>query len=211
MSVVRWLCILFLVSIAPGALAAPVILVLGDSLSAAFGIGEQQGWVSLLRDKLEQNGYPHAVVNASVSGDTTRDALSRLDDTLARHRPDIVIVELGGNDGLRALPLAQVRANLEAMLSQIETAGARALLLGIRIPLNYGAEYAEQFHAMYADLAKQHHAGLVDFFMERVALNANLMQEDGIHPNTAAQPVLLDTLWPALQPLLSQSSGAKPE
>ena len=202
MSVVRWLCILFLVSIAPGALAAPVILVLGDSLSAAFGIGEQQGWVSLLRDKLEQNGYPHAVVNASVSGDTTRDALSRLDDTLARHRPDIVIVELGGNDGLRAFSIDTIRGNLSRILETVRNSGATAILAGMRMPPNYGPVYADAFENLYPDVARATGANLVPFFMEGVATEPELMQDDGIHPNARAQALLLENVWPVLNPVL---------
>jgi acyl-CoA thioesterase-1 len=184
------------------------LLVVGDSLSAGYNVELSATWVGLLERRLVQQGYGYRVVNASVSGETTGGARARLPRALALHRPALVILELGGNDGLRALPLDQVRGNLEWMLTQIEAAGARTLLLGIRIPLNYGPEYAEQFHAMYAQLASRHQAGLVDFFMERVALDPKLMQEDGIHPNTAAQPLLLDTLWPALQPLLKKSKGS---
>lgn len=202
MSVVRWLCILFLVSIAPGALAAPVILVLGDSLSAAFGIGEQQGWVSLLRDKLEQNGYPHAVVNASVSGDTTRDAMSRLDDTLARHQPDIVIVELGGNDGLRAFSIDTIRGNLSRILETVRNNGATAILAGMRMPPNYGPVYADAFENLYPDVARATGAELIPFFMEDVATEPELMQDDGIHPNASAQALLLENVWPVLNPVL---------
>jgi acyl-CoA thioesterase-1 len=187
------------------------LLVVGDSLSAGYNVELAATWVALLERRLAQQGYGYRVVNASVSGETTGGARARLPRALELHRPAIVILELGGNDGLRALPLAQVRDNLEAMLSQIEAAGARALLLGIRIPLNYGPEYADQFQAMYAELAQQHAAGLVDFFMERVALDPSLMQADGIHPNTAAQPILLDTLWPALQPLLQKNARSAPQ
>jgi acyl-CoA thioesterase-1 len=189
----------------------PTLLVMGDSLSAGYNVELAATWVGLLERRLVQQGYGYRVVNASVSGETTGGARARLPRTLALHRPAVVILELGGNDGLRALPLQQVRGNLDWMMTQIAAAGARTLLLGIRIPLNYGPEYAEQFHAMYAALAQKHQAGLVDFFMERVALEPTLMQNDGIHPNTAAQPVLLDTLWPALQPLLKKSKGSTPQ
>jgi acyl-CoA thioesterase-1 len=186
----------------------PTLLVVGDSLSAGYNMELTATWVGLLERRLAQQGYGYRVVNASVSGETTGGARGRLPRALALHRPAVVILELGGNDGLRALPLDQVRGNLDWMLTQIAAAGARTLLLGIRIPLNYGPEYAEQFHAMYGELAAKHQAGLVDFFMERVALDPQLMQVDGIHPNTAAQPILLDTLWPALQPLMKKSQGS---
>ena len=186
----------------------PTLLVVGDSLSAGYNVELAATWVGLLERRLAQQGYGYRVVNASVSGETTGGARARLPRALSVNRPAIVILELGGNDGLRALPLVQIRGNLEAMLKDINAAGARGLLLGIRIPLNYGAEYAEQFHGMYREVAQKYQAGLVDFFMTDVALNPRLMQEDGIHPNTAAQPILLDTLWPALQPLLEKTHAA---
>jgi acyl-CoA thioesterase-1 len=190
------------------AVGKPTLLVVGDSLSAGYNVELAATWVGLLERRLAQQGYGYRVVNASVSGETTGGARARLPRILALHRPAVVIVELGGNDGLRALPLAQVRGNLQWMLEQIKAGGARALLLGIRIPLNYGPDYAEGFHALYGELARQYQAGLVDFFMERVALEPSLMQGDGIHPNTAAQPILLETLWPALQPLLTKSKNS---
>jgi acyl-CoA thioesterase-1 len=183
----------------------PTLLVVGDSLSAGYNIELGATWVGLLERRLAQQGYGYQVVNASVSGETTGGALARLPRALRVNRPTLVILELGGNDGLQALPLPQIRGNLDAMLKDISASGARTLLLGIRIPLNYGPDYVEKFHAMYQELATKYQAGLVDFFMERVALNPQLMQQDGIHPNTAAQPLLLDTLWPALQPLLEKT------
>jgi acyl-CoA thioesterase I len=183
----------------------PTLLVVGDSLSAGYNMELAATWVGLLERRLAQQGYGYRVVNASVSGETTGGARARLPRALSVNRPAVVILELGGNDGLRALPLAQIRGNLEAMPKDISAAGARALVLGIRIPLNYGPEYAEQFHAMYRELAKQYRSALVDFFMERVALDPRLMQGDGIHPNAAAQPILLDTVWPALEPLLKKT------
>jgi acyl-CoA thioesterase I len=190
---------------AVGSTSRPTVLVLGDSLSAGYNMDLSATWVRLLERRLAQQGYGYRVVNASISGETTGGARARLPRALSVNRPSIVIVELGGNDGLRALPLPQIRGNLDAILSEVTAAGARALLLGIRIPMNYGPEYAERFHAMYRELAEKHKAALVDFFMERVALDAKLMQADGIHPNAAAQPLLLDTLWPALQPLLTKT------
>lgn len=203
MSVIRWLCLILVVSTAPVAAADPVILVLGDSLSSGHGIGDQQGWVNLLGDKLEDNGYPHSVVNASVSGDTTRDALSRLETTIERHRPDIAIVELGGNDGLRAFSIDTIEGNLSRILDTLRENGVKIVLAGIRIPPNYGPVYSEAFEALYPALADQYDAALVPFFMKDVATDPALMQDDEVHPNTAAQPLLLDNVWPVLRPLLN--------
>lgn len=203
MSVIRWLCLLFVVSTAPVAAADPVILVLGDSLSSGHGIGDQQGWVNLLREKLEDNGYPHSVVNASVSGDTTRDALSRLETTIERHRPDIAIVELGGNDGLRAFSIDTIEGNLSRILDTLRENGVKIVLAGMRIPPNYGPVYTEAFEALYPALADQYDAALVPFFMKDVATDPALMQDDEVHPNAAAQPLLLDNVWPVLKPLLN--------
>lgn len=203
MSVIRWLCVLFLLATAPKAFAAPVILVLGDSLSSGFGIDEQKGWVSLLRNKLDQNGYTHSVVNASVSGDTTQDALSRLDATLSRHRPEIVIVELGGNDGLRAFSIDTIRRNLSRILETVRENGAKIVLAGMRIPPNYGPVYAGAFESLYPELAGQTGSVLIPFFMEGVATEPELMQDDGIHPNAKAQTMLLDNVWSVLNPLLT--------
>lgn len=203
MSVIRWLCLLFVVSTAPVAAADSVILVLGDSLSSGHGIGDQQGWVNLLREKLEDNGYPHSVVNASVSGDTTRDALSRLETTIERHRPDIAIVELGGNDGLRAFSIDTIEGNLSRILDTLRENGVKIVLAGMRIPPNYGPVYTEAFEALYPALADQYDAALVPFFMKDVATDPALMQDDEVHPNAAAQPLLLDNVWPVLKPLLN--------
>lgn len=193
----------------PGfAAPAPTILVVGDSLSSAYGISDRQGWVSLLEDRLEDNGYPHAVVNASISGDTTRNALSRLEPTLERHEPDIVIVELGGNDGLRAFPVESIERNLADILDTIREDGAKIILAGIRIPSNYGPAYTEAFEAVYPALAERFDAALIPFFMEGVAANPDFMQDDGIHPNADAQPRLLDNVWPVLEPLLEKPGEA---
>jgi acyl-CoA thioesterase-1 len=182
----------------------PVILIVGDSLSAGYGVAVDATWVALLQKRLAGQGYEYEVVNASVSGETTGGARARLPRALELHKPAIVVFELGGNDGLRGLPLKQVRGNFEAMLEQARAAGAQSLLVGMRIPVNYGPAYADGFHAIYGELAKKYATPLVGFFMERVALDSQLMQADGIHPNTQAQPILLDTLWPALRPLLKK-------
>jgi acyl-CoA thioesterase-1 len=181
---------------------APVILVFGDSESAGYGLHVDQGWVALLQTRLKEQEYGYQVINASVSGETTAGGLARLPRALALHHPKIVILELGGNDGLRALPIAQMRANLVQMIDLASAAGAQVLLLGMRIPPNYGAEYAEQFSAIYSELARDKKLALVPFLLNGAALAPNLMQADGIHANAAGQPVLLANVWPALKPLL---------
>lgn len=183
--------------------AAPTILVLGDSLSAAYGIRVEQGWVALLQARLRAQGYGHRLVNASSSGETTGGALARLPRALGAHRPAIVIVELGGNDGLRGLPVADVRANLESIIDLSQRAGARILLVGIRIPPNYGPAYTRGFEGMFEDVARRRGLPLVPFFLEGVALDDELMLEDGLHPNAAAQPILLESVWRPLQPMLA--------
>jgi len=183
---------------------APVILVLGDSLSAAYGIRLEQGWVALLQKRLESKGYGHRVVNASSSGETTGGALARLPRALATHRPAVVVIELGGNDGLRGLPVAEVRANFEGLIRLSREAGAKVLLIGMRVPPNYGPAYTRAFHDLYGDLAATHRLPLVPFFLDGIALDDSLMQDDGLHPNAAAQPKLLDLAWPRLKPLLAR-------
>lgn len=184
---------------------APTILVVGDSLSAGYGINVNEGWVSLLARRLEAQGYGYRVVNASSSGETTGGGLTRLPRALDLHKPELVILELGSNDGLRGLPIAQMRANLEAMIGLAKSRGARVLLLGMQIPPNYGPTYTSGFHAAFVDLAKQHQLPLVPFFLDRVALRTDLMQDDELHPNAAGQPLLLDNVWPSLEPLLKRN------
>jgi acyl-CoA thioesterase I len=181
----------------------PVILVLGDSISAGFGLARVgQGWVALLQTRLKDQEYVYQVVNASVSGETTAGGLARLPRALTLHQPQIVILELGGNDGLRALPIAQMRANLLRMVDLATAAGAKVLLLGMRMPPNYGADFTEQFRLAYSDLARDKKLPLVPFLLNDIALSQNLMQADGIHPNELGQPKLLDNVWPSLKPLL---------
>lgn len=177
---------------------------MGDSLSAAHGIAREKGWVALLRQRLERQSYPWRVVNASASGETSRGGLARLPRALNKHDPEVVIIELGGNDGLRGLPISQLRANLRQMIEKAEANGADVLLTGIRLPKNYGPRYTKKFRAVYGELAAAHDVGLVPFFMQGVALQPELMQSDGIHPNAAAQPKLLDNVWPHLKPLLQK-------
>jgi len=196
-------------ALAPGVGAAAAdssILVLGDSLSAAYGIRLEQGWVALLDARLKREGYEHRVVNASSSGETTGGALARLPRALERHRPAVVVIELGGNDGLRGLPIGEVRNNLEQLIRLSRRSGAQVLLVGMRIPPNYGPTYTSEFHALYADLAQQHGLPLVPFFLEGIALDDSLMQDDGIHPNAAAQPRLLAQVWARLEPLLAHDT-----
>ncbi len=190
--------------------SAGTILVFGDSLSAAYGLRPEQGWVMLLGQRLQTQGYGYQVVNASVSGETSSGGLERLPRALALHQPAIVILELGANDGLRGLPLSEMRDNLAHMVQLAQGAGARVLLVGIRIPPNYGPRYTEEFAAAYPQLARQYQLPLVPFLLEKVALDPSLMQEDGMHPNAAAEPAVLDTLWSYLKPLLKkkvQSGG----
>lgn len=180
----------------------PVILVLGDSLSAGYGFDIREGWVALLQQRLQKQGYLHRVVNASVSGDTTAGGNARLPAALRRHRPQIVVLELGGNDGLRGLSLAQTRGHLAAMIRNAQAAGARVMLVGIQLPSNYGPDYTRKFRAIYDELAREHKLTLLPFLLEGVALTPGLMQADGIHPRAAAQPRLVDNVWPRLLPLL---------
>jgi len=181
----------------------PVILVFGDSISAGYGLERVDlGWVELLKTRLKRQGYGYQVVNASVSGETTAGALARLPRALQVHRPQIVILELGGNDGLRALPVPQMRDNFVRMIELATHAGAKVLLLGMRIPPNYGPQYTSQFESVYGDLARSDRLPLVPFLMDHVALQPDLMQNDNIHPNVKGQPVLLDNVWPALEPML---------
>jgi acyl-CoA thioesterase-1 len=181
------------------------ILVFGDSLSAALGIRPEQGWVALLAQRLQAQGYGYQVVNASVSGETSAGGLERVPRALELHEPAIVILELGANDGLRGLPVSAMRANLARMVELTQAAHARVLLVGMRIPPNYGPRYTEEFTAVYSELAKQYHLPLVPFLLEKVALDPSLMQADGMHPNAAAEPAVLDTLWPYLKPLLKNN------
>jgi acyl-CoA thioesterase-1 len=178
--------------------------VLGDSLSAGYGIPAEQGWVSLLQRRLAERGFPHQVVNASISGDTTSGGLSRLPAALERHRPTLVILELGANDGLRGqLPLAMAN-NLGRMIELSRQAGAQVLLAEMRIPPNYGPSYTQKFQATFGELAKHYDILLIPFLLEGVAGNPALIQEDGLHPRAEAQPRILDNVWPVLEPLLKQ-------
>lgn len=186
---------------AQGAVAG-TLLVLGDSISAAFGLDTRQGWVSLLEQRLAAEGFAYQVVNASVSGDTSAGGLARLPTLLAEHRPQLVIVELGGNDGLRGQAPAQLQQNLAAMVQQSQKVGAKVLILGMQLPPNYGVRYTTAFAAVFPQVANQTGAALVPFLLEGVGGVPALMQDDGIHPGAAAQAQLLDNVWLSLKPLL---------
>ena len=191
-------------------MAAPrTILVFGDSLSAAYGIRPEQGWVALLTQRLQSQGYGYQVVNASVSGETSDGGLERLPRALQLHQPGIVVLELGANDGLRGLPVSETRANLARMIQLAQAARARVLLAGIRMPPNYGPRYTEEFAHIFPDLASQYHLPLVPFLLEKVALDPTRMQADGMHPNAQGEPAVLDTLWPYLKPLLNKNPHPK--
>jgi len=187
---------------------APTILVLGDSLSAAYGLDLKDGWVALLQQRLHEHGDDYRVVNAGISGDTTAGGLARLPDLLARHRPAILVIELGANDGLRGLRPAVIRDNLTRMIELGRAAGSRILLIGIRLPPNYGAAYERAFQAVFQEVAQAQDVPLVPFLLAGVAEDRTLMQADQVHPTAAAQPRMLDTVWPALEPLLGSSPPA---
>lgn len=180
----------------------PVIMVFGDSLSAAYGIREEQGWVTLLQEKLTHEGYPHQVINASVSGETTTGGLTRLPASLSANQPDLVILELGGNDGLRGLPIQALEDNLQKMVDLIQASGAEVLLVGIQIPPNYGPRYTVPFAEVFPTLAERESLPLVPFLIDGIAQRSELMQNDGIHPKAEAQPMIVDNVWPVLEPLL---------
>lgn len=187
---------------AQGANVAPKILVLGDSLSAAYGIPASQGWVTLMQQRLAAKGYPHKVINASISGDTTRGGLSRLPAALSTYQPKIVLIELGANDGLRGQPLKQMRANLERMLDLTDAAGAKAALFEMYIPSSYGSQYTQDFTASFHTVGKARKVPVVPFFLGAFATQPDAFQDDGIHPRAAVQSKMLDAVWPTLVKLL---------
>jgi acyl-CoA thioesterase-1 len=199
---VWWMGLLVVLGMAMQGASAATLLVLGDSISAGFGLDTRLGWVNLLQQRLIAQGLDYQVVNASISGDTSAGGLARLGPLLSEHKPALVVVELGGNDGLRGQPPAQLQQNLAGIIAQSQTSGARVLLLGMQLPPNYGARYNQLFTQVYAQLAVSEKIALVPFFLEGVGGVPLLMQGDGIHPTAAAQPRLLDNLWPQLQSLL---------
>jgi acyl-CoA thioesterase-1 len=182
----------------------PTVLVFGDSLSAGFGIDVDQSWTSLLQSRLQEQGYEHRVVNASISGETTEGGATRIGSAIETFNPALVILALGGNDGLRGFPPSRTKENLETIVNTSTASGAAVVLLGITIPRNYGQRYIEQFEASFSEVASQYDIPWIEFFMEGVALNEELMQSDGIHPNAAAQPLLLDNAWPIIVEALAE-------
>jgi acyl-CoA thioesterase-1 len=199
------LCALFATLAASAfAAAAPVVLVLGDSISAGYGLPANKGWTTLLQQRLVAEHYPHRVVNASITGDTTAGGRARLDALLTKHRPAVTVIELGGNDGLRGGSLDALQANLVAMTAAAQKSGARVLIVGLRLPPNYGPAYVRRFEAIYADVARERKAALVPFLFEGFAEDNAMFQPDRIHPVSAAQARLLDNIWRELKPLLGE-------
>jgi acyl-CoA thioesterase I len=196
----------FLLAAAP-AHAVRNVLVFGDSLSAAYGIAPEQGWVRLLGERISRSGMPWRVVNASVSGETTAGGLRRLPEDLRRHKPAAVLIELGANDALRGQSIASIRANLEQMIRLVREARAEPVLVGIMIPPNYGIDYASEFRQLYPDLAKKHHIALVPFLLEGLMDKPELFLPDQLHPAAGAQARILDNVWPALEPVLRKPAA----
>jgi len=185
----------------------PVVLVLGDSLSAGFGLSRAQGWVSLLAERTKALGLPHRVVNASVSGDTTAGGLTRLPPLLERHSPAVLVIELGANDGLRGLRFDEIETNLAQMVGLGRASGARVLLVGVRLPPNYGASYTERFQAIFREVAEREGVPLVPHLLKDVGEHWDLVQADGLHPTAEAQPLLLENVWKGLDPLLRETTS----
>lgn len=179
------------------------LLVFGDSLSAGYGLQSGEGWVDLLQRRLQKQETPCTVINASISGDTSAGGLARLKPVLTQHKPDILLLELGANDGLRGLSLSAMKNNLNSIIKQAKGAGAKVLLIGMQMPPNYGPRYTERFHKIYQELAHEQQIPFVPFLMESVAMEPSFMQPDNFHPNAQAQPLLLKTVWAYLQPMLA--------
>ncbi len=181
---------------------SPTIVIFGDSLSAGYGIEVDQSWAALLQARLKEQGYEHQVVNASISGETTEGGATRIDAALQDFSPDMVILELGGNDGLRGFPAARMRTNLEKIVTRAKATGAAVVLLGIRIPTNYGPRYSAEFEGVFRQISTDLDVEWIEFFMEGIAMNDDLLQDDRIHPNAAAQPILLNNAWPIISATL---------
>ena len=190
------------------------MLVLGDSLSAGYGISMNQAWPSLLQARLERSGFSTRVINASISGDTTKGGLSRVERLLKKHQPRLVLIELGANDGLRGIPASHARQNLAAIIEKSVAVGAKVLLFEMKIPPNYGPEFAEQYQRVYDELGASDQVVLVPFFLAEVIFKPAMMQSDGLHPTASAQPLLLDHVWPYVHSAISvqgetgQAAGA---
>ena len=197
--------IVLLVTANAPATSPPTVLVFGDSLSAGYGIEVDRSWTALLQDRLKKLGYEHRVVNASISGETTEGGATRIDAALSNFSPDLIILELGGNDGLRGFPPQRMKANLEKIIERSKASGAAVVLLGIRIPTNYGARYTAAFETVYREIADDQQVEWIEFFMEGVAMNDELLQDDRIHPNAEAQPILLENAWPIISAALERT------
>ena len=199
----KLLTILFLLmATAANAAESPTVLVFGDSLSAGYGLDIDQSWSALLQQRLEEQGYEHRVVNASISGETTEGGVTQIGAAIDEFSPELIILELGGNDGLRGFPPARIKSNLKAIAERARNSGAEVVLLGIKIPTNYGARYTEAFEGVYQEVATELDIEWIEFFMDGVALNDELLLEDRIHPNAKAQPILLDNAWPIIHATL---------
>lgn len=192
----------FVTLVAAAPVRAATVLVFGDSLSAGYGIGQKESWAALLQERLRREKFNYTVANASISGETSAGGASRIGAALAEFKPEVVILALGANDGLRGLPLAQLKGNLSRMIREAQARGARVLLVGMRMPPNYGPQYTEGFRQTFVDLAKEYRTGLVPFMLEPIALRRELFQADNLHPTAEAQRLILDHLWPSLKGLL---------
>lgn len=198
------LCLALILAPAAAGAAPRTLLVYGDSLSAGYGVPREQAWVSLLARRLQEEGVDYNVANASVSGETTAGGVRRINDALKTHRPSVVVLELGANDGLRGQPLDAMRRNLEAMIEACRRAGARVLLIGMRLPPNYGRDYTQQFHQTFLDVGRRQKVPVVPFLFEGFAEDRSYFQPDAVHPTAQAQPIMMRTVWPALRPLLGK-------
>ncbi|MCG6876618.1 MAG: arylesterase [Betaproteobacteria bacterium] len=191
------------------AAAAATILVFGDSLSAAYGIGAREGWPTLLEERLRQNKLDYTVANASISGETSSGGATRIADAVKRTRPSIVIVALGSNDGLRGLPVDQMKANLNRIVRTAKSAGSKVLVVGSRMPPNYGPRYTREFEQVFAEVATEQNAALVPFMLAGIATTRDYFLSDNLHPTAAAQPIILDTIWRGLKPLLEDGAASR--
>ena len=202
--------LLFVILLSWGSLAAAqgTILVYGDSLSAAYGISQQKGWVALLQERLKAKKFDYTVVNASISGETTSGGATRIDDALRRTQPRIVVLALGANDGLRGLPIAQMKANLSKIIQAARREDAKVLVAGMHLPPNYGPGYAREFYDAFGDLAKRYKTAYVPFLLDGMATERSYFQADQMHPTAEAQPIILDTVWQGLEPLLKNAKNA---
>ncbi|MAD91897.1 MAG: arylesterase [Gammaproteobacteria bacterium] len=203
MRIIISLIILFL-SINKAFADAPNIVIFGDSLSAGYGIEIKESWSSLLQSRLKEQGYIYEVINASISGETTEGGATRIDSILKNFSPDLLILELGGNDGLRGFPPERIKKNLEKIIIKTKSSGAEIVLLGIRIPTNYGTRYSKEFENVFRNISYQFKINWIEFFMKDIAFNDDLLQEDRIHPNTDAQPILLNNAWPIIKDTLEK-------